>query len=273
MATAEEKFRGVTGDTMNRRIQYVVRNATDDADAINTVIATAPSQYNNIPMSNVEVEELAFHLGLFLCTAVYSSESSEKPETDDIDISFDVALTTQHITQSISTVNRYVNESNPFMAVDETVGGRIGTDHKNKNPEGVDIRVPVGSFQITWYAPTASITSAYRKTLMETVGKVNNTAFYGHAAGEVLFVGASGRSRTEDDWEITYTFEVNPNRTDVKIAEGTDNEINVDEVDGWDVLWVHYEEIPGNEAIEYIPSQACVERVYYRADFSTVLGI
>ncbi len=42
---------------------------------------------------------------------------------------------------------------------------------------------------------------------------VNSDGFKGSRPGEVLFLGASGTQRGQEDWEITFTFAASPNAT------------------------------------------------------------
>jgi len=58
--------------------------------------------------------------------------------------------------------------------------------------EGVEIVVPVYNFSETHYLPDGQVTQGYKLTLFGLTGKVNNGSFRGFAAGEVLFLGASG---------------------------------------------------------------------------------
>ena len=105
--------------------------------------------------------------------------------------------------------------------------------------------------------------------MRELVGKVNSTTFFDHAAGEVLFVGCSGRARSAADWELNFRFEVRPNKTGLTIGD-----ISGIDVDGWDVLWVHYKRSTDGATHKYIrtPSQVNIERVYERADLAGELG-
>ena len=61
--------------------------------------------------------------------------------------------------------------------------------------EGVDITIPVYSFSETDFPDAAFVTLAYYSTLFNLTGKVNNASFKGLAAGECLFLGASGSKR------------------------------------------------------------------------------
>lgn len=259
-AVVEEKFRGASGSLSSHNITYLVTGASDDIDALQAVDAAAPATYDGLTKDDFQYTEISWP-DKWEVTVTYNKRTKQPPDTSSSEYNFEVSLESQRIYTSLSTVNQYVATGSPidtFQQIDLDADGV---------PQGVDIRVPIGSFSVTYYPPVATVSSAYRVALQELVGKVNNATFYGHAAGEVMFVGASGRSRNATDWEINYRFEVRPNRTGLTIGDVTGVA-----VDGWDVLWVWNErDEEGNKNIQK-PFQVNVERVYERADFS-VLGI
>ena len=112
-------------------------------------------------------------------------------------------------------------------------------------------------------------TGTYKLTLFGLTGKVNNAAFRGFAAGEVLFLGAQGSKTGTGDWSISYRFAASPN-----VANLTVGDITVTEKRGWDYLWVSYADSKDDTAKRLVkkPVAAYVEQVYGYADFS-LLGI
>jgi len=175
---------------------------------------------------------------------------------------FDTGGGTQHITQSLATVGSYAASGSP-----PNFGGAIGVTHDNV--EGVDITVPVYNFSETHYLAASAVTLAYRGTLFNLTGKVNNSSFKGMAAGECLFLGASGAKRGSDDWEITYRFAASPNRSGISVGS-----IGGISKKGWEYLWVRYadEEDSGSNTLVKKPTAAYVERVYEEGNFAA-LGI
>lgn len=110
------------------------------------------------------------------------------------------------------------------------------------------------------------VTPAYRGTLFNLTGKVNNASFKGLAAGECLFLGASGAKRGSDDWEITFRFAGSPNRTGITVG-GISKK-------GWEYLWVRYadvEDTASNTLVKRLVA-AYVEKVYEEGNFAA-LGI
>lgn len=276
MATVAEAYRGESGDQNGRTIEFVVTGATDTGDAItstSTYIATnySGSAYDGFPLQNISSEEVSWTKGVFRTIAnfgLFSRGNEIAPETSDIELSFDVNLDTRRVYRSIETVESYVPAGS---AADKTRwSNQINVTEDGA--EGADVRIPVGGFQVTFYAPVATVTPTYRATVLGMVGKVNNATFYGHAAGEVMFSGVAGRQRNSADWELTFRFEVSPNQTNIDIG-GT---ITVTTIEGWDLLWVEYAK-PAKDPVNdghkiHRPLEAYVERIYERADFSQ-LGI
>lgn len=260
-AIAHEKFRGISGDLTNHQVTYLVRDAADYIEALQAVDAIAPVVEDGLTKDNFRIEEVAGP-GLWEITVSYTKRSRQPANTGEIEYAFDVALEGQKILQSYDTVAKYVETGTP-----KDYHGAINVD-SNGEAQGVDVRVPISSFTISYYPAVAIVTNAYRKTIRDAVGTVNGTTFQSHPPGEVLFTGVSGRARNITDWELIYRFETRPNRTGLAIGS-----INIPSVDGWDLIWVKY--APDVSADTYIrkPIQVNIERVYNRIDFTSVLGI
>ncbi|MCA9080847.1 MAG: hypothetical protein KDA58_09825, partial [Planctomycetaceae bacterium] len=135
--------------------------------------------------------------------------------------------------------------------------------------EGLDIAVPIYSFAETHYLTNAQVTPAYKSLLFQLTGSVNQSPFRGFAPGEVLFLGASGSLRQPDLWELAFRFAASPNASGLTIGE-----ITGIEKEGWDYLWVRYQETTDEtaQALVQRPAAVYVERVYPRQEFSQ-LGI
>lgn len=129
--------------------------------------------------------------------------------------------------------------------------------------------VPVYNFSETHYIDAALMTGAYKAALFFLTGAVNNAPFRGFAAGEVLFLGASGSKRGQDDWEIRFRFAASPNVTGLVVGSITG--INKR---GWEYLWGRYADAEDTAAKALVkrPVAAYVEQVYPYGDFSG-LGI
>jgi len=256
--TIDERFNSreaTEGESPTTELLYIVQGTDDDGLVKALVAATAPGSYAGLKRDSISVSTLGG--GIWECTARYVEEEDESQFT------FDTGGGTQHVSQSITTVNRYAAPGE----VAPDFQGAIGVNQDQI--EGTDITVPVYNFTETHKIDDALVTAGYKATLFFLTGRVNGATFKGFARGEVLFLGASGAKRGDEDWEITFRFAASPNVTD--LALGNITGINKE---GWHYLWVRFTDEEDNAAKVLIkkPISAYVERVYEYGDFSG-LGI
>jgi len=239
-------------------LKYVIRGTDDDATANTALLDASPVLYGGLTRQSAHTERIAEEVwegsvryGLL-----------EPPEVGSSSFSFDTGGGNQHITQSLATVGAWSAAGTP-----PNFGGAIGATRDSV--EGVDITVPVYNFSETHYVDATLVTPAYKSTLFYLTGTINNSAFRGFAAGEVLFLGASGSQRGQEDWEITYRFAASPNVTGLVVGSITG--INKG---GWDYLWVRYADVEDTNAKSLVkqPLAVYVEQVYPYTNFAS-LGI
>jgi len=255
-------------DGERAELQYLIRGTADEAAALASLKATAPATFGSLVREPVQLEPQHVVVGdddasSWLGRVEYrpASVQSSRPETGESLFSFDTGGGTQHITQSIATISSYSAD-----ATQPDFHGAINVTHDNV--EGVDITVPVYNFSETHYLAAATVTSGYKGTLFGLTGKVNNASFRGLAAGECLFLGASGSQRGNgEDWEITFRFAGSPNRTGIDVGP-----ISGIAKKGWEYMWVRYKDAVDDTYLIQIPSHVYVEKVYDLGDFSG-LGI
>jgi hypothetical protein len=255
--------KAANGTNSSAELAYIVIGTDDDIAAHNALEAEAPATYATLPRQSVQIEPLG--PGLWEGQARYGlSGGGGGTPTGESTFQFDTGGGTQHITQSLATLQRVPA---PGMVAPDFQGAiGVSTD----GVEGIDITVPVYHFAETHYKPDNQITGAYKGVLFNLTGKVNGDGFRGFAPGEVLFLGASGSKRgsgAEADWEITYRFAASPNVTGLSI--GPINGINKK---GWEYLWVRYadQEDTAAKAIVKRPIAAYVERVYESGSFAAL---
>jgi hypothetical protein len=96
---------------------------------------------------------------------------------------------------------------------------------------------------------------------------VNDIPFKGFAAGEVLFLGASGSQRGDEDWEITFNYAASPNVTGLMVGD-----IGPVSKKGWEYLWVRYEDAEDEDAMCVVkrPVQVNIEKAYEYGAFVTL---
>ena len=259
---------GEDGDAQSAEFVYTLTGVADENSARILATNSTASTYGDlirksITLEPVHVDTTDLAACIWEITVQYGEQTA--PEEGESSFSFDTGGGTQHITQSLGTVGSYAASG---TAPD--FGGAIGVTHDNV--EGVDITIPVYNFSETHYLPASQVTSAYKGTLFNLTGKVNSGSFRGLAAGECLFLGASGSRRgtaPEDDWEITFKFAGSPNRSGITVGP-----ISGISKKGWEYLWVRYadvEDAASNTLVKQ-PVAAYVEKVYEEGNFGA-LGI
>jgi len=267
MATLTEKVDSretVTGERPSVTMHYILDGTSDDITAKTLLLNSTPTTYDGLVRDECTLEPIFVDTttgqGKWACTVRYVAweYQYQSPEVGESSFAFDTGGGTQHITQSLATVGRYA----PAGRTAPDFKGAIGVTHDNV--EGVDITVPVYNFSETHYIPDANVNKAAYFVL---TGKVNSAPFKGLAAGECLFLGASGSKRGEDDWEITFRFAASPNRTNIQIGN-----ITVASKKGWEYLWVRYAdaEDAGSNTLVKQPVAVYVEKVYEEGDFSAL---
>jgi len=263
-----ESRESASGENEATTLVFTIRGTADDIDAIEALKTAAPATHDNLVPKTWNVEPVHIDTAnpdacLWTGTVRYGLTSAPEPKTGDSVYNFDIGGGTQHITQSLETVGKYA----PAGETPIDFKGAIGVTQTEV--EGVDVTVPVYHFSETHYKADAEVTPAYKATLFALTGTVNSAAFKGFEAGEVLFLGASGSKRGEEDWEITYRFAASPNATNIQVGD-----ITVAAKKGWEYRWVRYADAEDETAKEIVkrPASAHVEKVYHLADFSA-LGI
>lgn len=260
-----------TGANPAVELRFVVRgtggDVQNDEGALAALEGDAPADFLSLPRRDVRIEPSG--PGLWDGEASYAplQDESEPPQQGESVFTFDTGGGTQHITHSLATVGTFPAPGQTAPSFQGAIG--VTAD----SVEGVDIVVPVFQFTETHVLPDASVTDAYKNTLMIMTGRVNSDAFRGFAAGSVLFLGAAGTKRGspsgDGDWEITFRFAASANLSAITVGPITGISKK-----GWEYLWVRYEdtEDAGAQSIVKRPVAAYVERVYLELPF-TILGI
>ena len=259
-------------DGQSAELSYTIRGTADEAAAIAKLNETAPANFNGLvrqpgTVEPVFVDEANPDRCIWTGTVQYSPYPFEAfPQTGDSSFSFDTSGGSQHITQSLANVHKYA-------AAGQTAPDFKGAIGVTKDSvEGVDITVPVYTFNETHYLADELVTDAYKGILFNLTGKTNAAAFRGLQVGECLFLGASGAKRKTSggvDWEINFRFAGSPNKTGLTIGPITGIAKK-----GWEYLWVRYADVEDTASKTLVkqPIAAYVEKVYEEGDY-TGLGI
>jgi hypothetical protein len=291
----DNSSRGATIHRLGRKAQSQYRKAwkifgTNDDVAVHDDVNTTLWQnymfwqYPGQPQNRLHAESYSLeYLGdnAWQLEVSYVSDGGEDDEQRDPlkrSRSFDTGGATQHITQAIPS-DTFPNGEQRFHTgspAAPNMRGAIGVD--GDSVQGVDIVVPQLNWTETYDVPTQYVTTNYIKKVSMLTGTVNNAAFRGFAAGEVLFTGASGSQQWDEDkgdgpWSLSYKFVASanqgPNKTFPAITIGDIEDI---EKDGHDYLWVRYEDAVENSTLLKKPKFVYVNKVYRRDNF-TQLGI
>lgn len=258
---------------------YIVRGTDDESVALTAAWNTAANSFGGsgvfpyLSKKNATVEPTSVIEGnanacIWTATIGYVRPQAGTGGGQSEVFSFDTGGGTRHITQSILTMaaNSVADVTANMTPNVDLYEQAIGVIERQGSTEieGVDIVSPVFNFSEIHYIPNANVTPAYKQTLAELTGAVNDDAFKGYAAGEVLFIGASGSMRTSDNiWEITFKFAAQKNQSDVKVGAV----MIFDFIRGWDYLWIQYKPDPTKPTARSVPSAAYVEQVYPDKDF------
>jgi hypothetical protein len=241
--------------TSERELIFDIQGTEDEDEVLALLEGEAPAAYKGLVIESTSADPIGG--GIWKGRARYKYIESSNEYT------FDTGGGTNKITQSISTVNSYPAPG--FTA--PNFKGAIGVS--DDKVEGVDITTPKFEFSETHRFDNTFVASGYKVLLFQMTGKVNNSSFKGLAAGECLFLGASGTQRGDELWSITFKFSGSQNATGLTIGDITGIAKK-----GWEYLWVRYIDHEDTAAHMLIkkPVVAVVEQVYLTADFST-LGI
>lgn len=272
--TVEEKAigRSVTeGTSPGRTLKYIIRGTDDDTLAKAALKAGSLATYDGLYRKTWGVEQTGPYI--FEGTVTYGIRSNTWDQRNSDELpptvkSFETIGGTQHINQSLATLNIY------------PAPGHTATDFKGAigvtkdGIKGCDIIQPVHEFSETHFFYDEDVDFAYIRDLRDLTGHVNSATFRGFAPYEVLFLGASGVLRNEDQWEISFKFASQYNNL---IEAGTDltvGDITGIEKNAWDHLWIFYEtekDTASNSLID-VPKAVYIEKVYFWGNFD-LLGI
>jgi len=244
-------------------LKYQVRGTEDKATAYGLVLAASPTVTMGLVRENARVVEEGG--GIWAGTVIYGT--MEQGEPGDISWSFNIGVENFHITNALAHVQSYAAAGTP-----PDHKGAIGVrqDGSGRTVEGVDIKVPVFTWEETHYASYETVAShGFIQTLESTTAKINDAPWRIWDKGETLFLGTSGAKRGEEPVGLTYRFASSRTKTGMTIGDitGVDKE-------GHHYLWIEYEKKEDGAAntLTDRPLAAHVERVYDYADI-TALGL
>ena len=244
-------------------IAYKITHTIDPDEVISLLMAEAPTSWSltGHVLANVTYEfDVEDHM-VWNGIVNYSKKSREKTplEEGQSSYNFETSGGTVHMNRSLETISKYPA---PGVTAPEFYG-LIGWN--DGQADGVDVVSPVFNFSETHVLPASTVNNGYKLALYRATGKVNAGAFKGLAAGEVLFLGASGTSRGDDAWEINYRFAASENITGLTIGDITGVAKK-----GWEYLWVYFEDDVSESTLIKKPRVAIVDRVHETWNFAAI---
>lgn len=176
-----------------------------------------------------------------------------------------------------ATVNiRCAKEHIEDLGADATLNvnphlGMIGVK-PDGDVEGCDIVIPCLKFNFDFKHPQGFVTLAQARVLSNATGHTNSLPYLGFAAGELLFLGATGADGTDSDAEVSYQFAASANVFDFNFAD-----IGPLSKKGWEYAWVEWKDVKKNKGGGVQigatkPHRAYIERVYDAIDFAATFA-
>jgi hypothetical protein len=259
------------GDSPTYELSYTIEGTSNEADALASLKAATNSfiSIDNriLHRQSYEVNPLgAKDNEKWYGTASYGKANNTQDPEEEAKFSFSISAVSTHINLALSTPKRYP-EAGQFAAPDPQ--NMIGIN-PDGTVDGAEIITPVYTFGQSKFFEDADITEAYRTTLMQTVGRINNGTFRSHPEGEVRCDGVDGEKIDTDLWELSFKFSVKENRDDIVVALAS-GEVTI-EKEGWQIQWIYNTTGSmlwnGLEIVTQKPQLVYICDVYEKADFA-----
>lgn len=261
------------GESIEVRQIWVVTFAADEIAAAAAVLTTVPPLYRSLPLASVSASgREGIHCWKY--DVSYSSTrskpiSSVQANVEDPEISYDLSGEMRHVTQSLSTRGKTADglliNGGPGTVTDS---GAIGVTKDGVT--GADIPVPVVAFTETHYFLKKDVTRTLRTKWESLFAHLNDAAFRGYAAGEVLFEGVQTTIKGAPEGVVPVVFRF---RKRGHVKNENLGGIVLD-IDGWELVDMRYkdEKNTTTNRTEKTPSKVLLHTVLKSANFAD-LGI
>jgi hypothetical protein len=176
-------------------------------------------------------------------------------------VSFSFSGASAHQTVCLSQTKYGTNSRDVGKALNVQYNGEV---------DGLEVNSRTGQFTVSTVIEAATATNAWFKARFEQVWTLNNATFRSWGAGSVALIGIDGRQRADGNWEIDYSFQIQPPETLTEIG-GVSLGGSVAK-EGWQYAWVMFR--PKDDANKIVPEPigAYIADIYPKTDFS-LLGI
>lgn len=258
----------LTGQTTSVVLHYVIDDVVDDLAAKSLLISSTPATYDDLIREEIGIRPI------FVDTEILAGRWDAfvryvQPSYNVGDSSYEFEIAGETVNRKFALAH-VADFGKPGVPANKIANHRGAINvGKDGQPDGADVRVPIWNWSETFIFAPAAITAAFKQNLYAVcVAPVNNAAFRGFAAGEVLYLGTTGRySRSQGYWELTYRFAASPNVTNLTV-----DTITGVAKKGWEFGWVEFEPVKDGTNLVARPEFVHVEKNYAESDF-TLLGI
>jgi hypothetical protein len=187
----------------------------------------------------------------------WKADYNYKPPEATLRWGFDTAGGTIRLTHSKGTT-RYPTGGPDFNGAIQVQNGEA---------QGTDVVIPALKLTATYRWPKNTVDTTYVNSLASLSGTINSGTFHGYAAGELLFLGASGEIVPNVPTSISYQYAASANATGLTIGA-----ISGIAKRGHDLLWVLFEDDEDATAKRLTKKPLCayVEKVYTEASWGAM---
>lgn len=253
---------------------FMVDGTSDDQVVMNTLLTSpvVPPTFRGLKIVDYQIQQVGPVLWEAMVQYGDADDPSndDKPELGEIVWSFDTGGGTAHVTTAKKgNTSRYVAAG---VAAKEFYGAINAT---SEDVAGVDIVSPRLKLTAQARLPGATITDAWVQSVARLTGKVNSAAWKGYAAGELLFLGATGSQLVgSGDPQLTFNFEASENAANLVFQDFAGNDITVASKGGHEYLWISFVPVEDTTAKTIVqqPHTVFVQKLYDPGDF-TILGL
>lgn len=278
MATVKESISSpsfTSGETKSASREYIVTGTTSADTAIELVDGTAPRSFSvaGVTVYKTSVDVSPESTDIWTGSVEYAEKDKDPDEESEQQndngwggsISFDTGGGTGNVTTSLKTTDSGHNSDLLDAAPD--FKGLINVS--GSDVKGVDLVQPGLKFSETHEMPFDKITTEYARQIAGITGSVNSGNFRGFDAGEVLFTGCSGSTKSAELYTLTFSFICHANADSLTVGP-----FDSIKKKGHEYLWVFFTDSEDSESESLVKTPAAyyVEQVYPEADFSS-LGI
>lgn len=200
------------GQSPGVKTLWTVTGTDDESGAIDALFEEIPSSWDGYPLLDYGVERTeASDMWYGHADYAFSSRSSTL-EVAHVRWNYSISSETERVYFALTEPTEH---KAPGITDVPDFGRGIQPEWNGNKYEikGVDLPLKAVSFQATKCVSADQATPEYFKAITDLAWHVNECAFRGYPAYEVLFRGIEASQRNDGDWEIVFSFQQSPNRT------------------------------------------------------------